>query len=170
MGMYCDFVLISGYLLIIFAEFCVFIVNLIYLWTYMIFCFLLCLLSSVYFFCFVLILHIWYFVPTVCVSEIVIVDITLCGLTCGYAYASGTCDINLRTPFGDEYVCGLQTHLRIVPLLDSWVWFFVMNCGICFSYCFCFVSIFRTYFASILRVWSTFTVDCTLRRIETKCC
>ena len=93
---------------------------------YMIFCFLLFLLSSVYFFCFVLFLHIWYFAffyvifaPTVCVCEIVIVDIILCGLTCGYAYASGTCDINLRTPFGDEYICGLQTHLRIVPLLDS---------------------------------------------------
>ena len=51
------------------------------------------------------------FAPTVCVCEIVIVDILLCGLTCGYAYTSGTCDINLRTPFGDEYVCGLQTHL-----------------------------------------------------------
>ena len=59
------------------------------------------------------------FAPIVCVCEIVIVDILLCGLTCGYAYTSGTCDINLITPFGDEYVCGLQTHLRIVPLLDS---------------------------------------------------
>ena len=124
--MYCDFVLISGYLLIICAEFCVFIVNLIYLWTLMKYFmrfhsnWLICFVK------FVLFLHIWYFAffyvifaPTVCVCEIVIVDILLCGLTCGYAYTSGTCDINLRTPFGDEYVCGLQTHLRIVPLLDS---------------------------------------------------
>ena len=89
---YCEFDLFMDIYVILFS----------FIFAYMIFCFLLCLLSSVYFFCFVLILHIWYFVPTVCVSEIVIVDITLCGLTCGYAYASGTCDINLRTPFGDE--------------------------------------------------------------------
>ena len=78
-------------------------------------------LLNLFYFCIYDIFAFFYviFAPTICVCEIVIVDILLCGLTCGYAYASGTCDINLRTPFGDEYVCGLQTHLRIVPLLDS---------------------------------------------------
>ena len=56
------------------------------------------------------------FAPIVCVCEIVIVNILICGLTCVYFCNS---DRKLRTPFGDEYVCSLQTHLRIVPLLDS---------------------------------------------------
>ena len=129
-SIYCDFVLISGYLLRICVDFCVFIVNLIYLWTFMkyflrfrsIWSYMLDLLWIVWIYtdlwvchaiwwiyydsceykfiwlvCFVkfiFFLHIWYFCYLLCnfcyVCEIVLVAILLCGLTCRYAYTSGT--------------------------------------------------------------------------------
>ena len=50
-----------------------------------------------------------------------IIAILLCGLKCLYAYNSATVTENLEhcLEMTDEYVCGLQTHLRIVPLLDN---------------------------------------------------
>ena len=102
--------------------------------------------------------------------EIVIIFILLWGLKCLYAYNSATVTENL------EYHLEMSTFAvyKLISELSLywtvWVWFSVMNCGICFSYCFYFVRIFRMYFAFILWVWSTFSVDCTLRRIEAKCC
>ena len=80
----------------------------------------------VYFIKFVFFLHMWYFCYLLCnfcpncmrmwncdsLYFIMRVDMW----ACIYFWNS---DINLRTPFGDEYICGLQTHLRIIPLLDS---------------------------------------------------
>ena len=110
------------------------------------------------------------FAPTVYVCEIVIVDILLCRLTCWYAYTSGTVTENLehRLEMSTFAVYKLISELSLYWTV--WVWFSVMNCGICFSYCFYFVRKFQTYFDSILRVWTTFSVDCILRRIEAKCC
>ena len=49
-------------------------------------------LLNLFSFCIYDIFAIFYviFAPTVCVCEIVLVAILLCGLTCGYAYTSGT--------------------------------------------------------------------------------
>ena len=76
----------------------------------------------------------------------------------------------LIIPFEDEYVCGLQTHLLIVSFWTFWDWFSVMNCVVFFSYCIYFMCRFRWCLSFILWVWTIFYIECTLKRIEARCC
>ena len=47
-----------------------------------------------------------------------------------------------RIPFEDEYVCGLETHLRIVSFLDNLRLVFIYELCRIFSYCFYFYVVF----------------------------